>query len=475
MRQSPGQPSPASSTIADTVADPVNELLPLPRLFALGLQHLLVMYAGAIAVPLIVGNALGLSKSDLSYLVNCDLFAAGIGTLIQSLGFLIFGIRLPVMMGVTFAAVAPMIAIGVEPGMGLPGIFGASIVSGVFGIAIAPLMGRLLGLFPRVVTGTVIMLIGFSLLSVGINWAAGGQQMIPQVVDGVKHMVPNPAFGDPFGLAIAALVLVTILLLTKFGNALLCNIAVLLGIVTGTLVAAAFGKVSLADASAAPLMTLVTPFHFGMPKFELSAIISMCIVIVITLVESTGMFLALSHVVGKPISRNELTNGLRADGLATVVAGVFNTFPHTSFSQNIGLVSITGVRSRYVAAAGGLLLIVLGLFPKLSYVVASVPQYVLGGAGIVMFGMVAAAGIRMLGMVDFQQQRHNLLIIAVSVGFGMMPTLAPAFFHHFPDWTHPITHSGIVMGTLVAVVLNAWFNGIRGSHEVMHGAAAAAH
>ena len=235
------------------------------------------------------------------------------------------------------------------------------------------------------------------------------------------------------------------------------------------------GKVSLADASAAPLMTLVTPFHFGMPKFELSAIISMCIVIVITLVESTGMFLALAHVVGKPISRNELTNGLRADGLATVVAGVFNTFPHTSFSQNIGLVSITGVRSRYVAAAGGVLLIVLGLFPKLSYVVASVPQYVLGGAGIVMFGMVAAAGIRMLGMVDFQQQRHNLLIIAVSVGFGMMPTLAPAFFHHFPDWTHPITHSGIVMGTLVAVVLNAWFNGIRGSHEVMHGAAAAAH
>lgn len=229
MRQSPGQPSPSSSTITGAIADPVNEFLPLPRLFALGLQHLLVMYAGAIAVPLIVGNALGLSKSDLSYLVNCDLFAAGIGTLIQSLGFLIFGIRLPVMMGVTFAAVAPMIAIGVEPGMGLPGIFGASIVSGVFGIAVAPLMGRLLGLFPRVVTGTVIMLIGFSLLSVGINWAAGGQQMIPQVVDGVKHMVPNPAFGDPFGLAIAALVLVTILLLTKFGNALLCNIAVLLG------------------------------------------------------------------------------------------------------------------------------------------------------------------------------------------------------------------------------------------------------
>ena len=471
MRQSPGQPTPTPAT----AVDPVNERLPLPRLFALGLQHLLVMYAGAIAVPLIVGNALGLPKAQLSYLVNCDLFAAGIGTLIQSLGFLIFGIRLPVMMGVTFAAVAPMIVIGVEPGMGLPGIFGASIVSGVFGIAVAPLMGRLLGLFPRVVTGTVIMLIGFSLLSVGINWAAGGQQMIPQVVGGVTRMVPNPAFGDPFSLAIAALVLVTILLLTKFGNALLCNIAVLLGIVVGALVAAAFGKVSLADAGAAPLVTLVTPFYFGAPKFELSAIVSMCIVMVITLVESTGMFLALSHVVGKRISRNELTNGLRADGLATVVAGVFNTFPHTSFSQNIGLVSITGVRSRYVAAAGGVLLIILGLFPKLSYVVASVPQYVLGGAGIVMFGMVAAAGIRMLGMVDFQQQRHNLLIIAVSVGFGMMPTLAPQFFHHFPDWTRPITHSGIVMGTLVAVLLNAWFNGIRGTQELMQGAAAAAH
>ncbi len=201
----------------------------------------------------------------------------------------------------------------------------------------------------------------------------------------------------------------------------------------------------------------------------------MCVVMLITLVESTGMFLALADITGKRLSNEDLTRGLRADGLGTVIGGLFNTFPYTSFSQNVGLVTVTGVRSRYVAVAGGIILIGLGLFPKMAHIVASVPQFVLGGAGIVMFGMVAATGIRILGSCDFNRNRFNLFIVAISIGFGMIPTLAPTFFQYLPKWTDPFTHSGIVLGTIVAVVLNVFFNGIQSREEAMRNAAANSH
>ncbi|HBD33097.1 MAG TPA: purine permease, partial [Cupriavidus sp.] len=369
----------ASTTVP---TDLTNERLPSGRLLALGLQHVLVMYAGTVAVPLIVGGALKLPKDQLAFLINADLFAAGLATLIQAFGFWKFGIRMPVMMGVTFASVAPMIAIGNDPNVGLLGIYGAVIASGIFGILIAPMMGRMLGLFPPVVTGTVITLIGVSLMRVGINWAGGGQPTTRAVIDGVVKEVPNLAYGDLSNLAIAGLVLVVILLLTKYGRGLVANCAVLLGIIIGTLVAMGLGKVSFEGLNEASYVAVITPLHFGIPKFELTAILSMCIVMLITLVESTGMFLALSDITGRKLSRDDLTAGLRADGLGTVIGGIFNTFPYTSFSQNVGLVTVTGVRSRYVAAAGGVILIAFGLFPKMAHVVASVPQFVLGGAGI---------------------------------------------------------------------------------------------
>lgn len=231
-------------SIAVPAADSANERVPMGRLVALGLQHVLVMYAGTVAVPLIVGGALNLPKEQLAFLINADLFAAGIATIIQAIGFWKFGIRMPVMMGVTFASVGPMIAIGNDPAIGLLGIYGAVIASGLFGMLIAPLMGRLLGLFPPVVTGTVITLIGVSLMRVAINWSAGGQPTRQEVVDGVLQSVPNPSYGDPTGLAIAAFVLAAILLMTKYGRRLIGNIAVLLGIVFGTLVAMALGKVA---------------------------------------------------------------------------------------------------------------------------------------------------------------------------------------------------------------------------------------
>ncbi|GAA7754879.1 MAG: purine permease [Burkholderiaceae bacterium] len=462
----------ASTTVP---TDLTNERLPSGRLLALGLQHVLVMYAGTVAVPLIVGGALKLPKDQLAFLINADLFAAGLATLIQAFGFWKFGIRMPVMMGVTFASVAPMIAIGNDPNVGLLGIYGAVIASGIFGILIAPMMGRMLGLFPPVVTGTVITLIGVSLMRVGINWAGGGQPTTRAVIDGVVKEVPNLAYGDLSNLAIAGLVLAIILLLSKYGRGLVANCAVLLGIIIGTLVAMALGKVSFEGLNEASYVAVITPLHFGIPKFELTAILSMCIVMLITLVESTGMFLALSDITGRKLSRDDLTAGLRADGLGTVIGGIFNTFPYTSFSQNVGLVTVTGVRSRYVAAAGGLILIAFGLFPKMAHVVASVPQFVLGGAGIVMFGMVAATGIRILGSCDFNRNRHNLFIVAISIGFGMIPTLSPTLFQYLPKWTDPFTHSGIVLGTIVAVALNLFFNGIQSAEEAMRNAAANSH
>jgi len=462
----------ASTTVP---TDLTNERLPSGRLLALGLQHVLVMYAGTVAVPLIVGGALKLPKDQLAFLINADLFAAGIATLIQALGVWKFGIRMPVMMGVTFASVAPMIAIGSDPNVGLLGIYGAVIAAGLFGILVAPLMGRMLGLFPPVVTGTVITLIGFSLMRVGINWAGGGQPTTRAVIDGVVKDVPNLAYGDLSNLAIAGLVLVVILVLTKYGRGLVSNCAVLIGIIVGTLVSMAMGKVSFEGLNDASYVAIITPLHFGMPSFQLTAILSMCIVMLITLVESTGMFLALADITGKKLSNAELTNGLRADGLGTVIGGLFNTFPYTSFSQNVGLVTVTGVRSRYVAVAGGIVLIAFGLFPKMAHVVASVPQFVLGGAGIVMFGMVAATGIRILGSCDFNRNRHNLFIVAIAISFGMIPTLAPTLFQYLPKWTEPFTHSGIVLGTIVAVALNLFYNGIQSHEEAMRNAAANTH
>lgn len=445
------------------------------RCLLMGLQHVLVMYAGTIAVPLIVGSALGLEKDQMAYLINADLFAAGIITVIQSLGLGKFGIRLPIMMGVTFAAVGPMIAIGVNPDVGLTGIYGAVIVSGLFAILIAPLMGRLIRLFPPLVTGSIICLIGLSLLKVGINWSAGGQPTLTRVLDGKAVQVVNPEYGRLDSLLIAFGVLVVILLVNRFGRGILKNLSVLIGLLLGTLVSVLLGRVELHGLGEAPWIALTTPFRFGLPSFDLAAIASLCLVMVIVLAESLGMFLAVGNIVDKRLSSEDLTRGLRADGLGTLIGGIFNTFPYTSFSQNVGLLTVTGVRSRRVTAFGGVILFALGLFPKVAHVVASIPQYVLGGAGLVMFGMVSATGIRILASVDYQKRQHNLLIVAVSLSIGMVPTLSPNFFQHFPAWAHALTHSGIVIGSLAAIALNVFFNGVTRQEESLALAASHAH
>ena len=469
---------------------PVDEKLPAPRLAALGLQHVLVMYAGAIAVPLIVGRALKLTPEQVALLISADLFCCGLVTLIQSLGMTRwFGIRLPVMMGVTFAAVGPMVAFAnAMPGVeGARAIFGAIIGAGVISMIIAPVVSKLLRFFPPVVTGTIIAIIGISLMRVGVGWAMGGPPNLAQsvdvpklvaMVDGAKAaaaaasapvklagpipMVDSPAYGALDNMAIAAAVLVFILLLVKFAKGFIANISVLLGIVAGCAIAIALGKMNFDKVAKAHWFDVVTPFAFGPPTFDLVMILTMTLVMIVVMIESTGMFLALSDLTGKKIEQKDLAAGLRTDGVGTLIGGIFNTFPYTSFSQNVGLVGVTGVKSRWVCVAGGVIMIVLGLLPKMAAFVESIPTFVLGGAGLVMFGMVAATGIRILSTVDFKGNRHNLYIVALSIGFGLVPLVAPRWTQQMAHGLHPLLESGILLTAVAAVALNLFFNGTRG-------------
>ena len=478
---------------------PVDEKLPTGRLAALGLQHVLVMYAGAIAVPLIVGRALKLSPEQVALLISADLFACGIVTLIQSLGLTKwFGIKLPVMMGVTFAAVGPMVAFAnAVPGVdGARAIFGAIIGAGIVSMIIAPIVSKLLRFFPPVVTGTIIAIIGISLMRVGVGWAVGGPAPLAQsvdvpklvaMVDGAKAkaleaaasmpagasapaikltgpipMVDNLSYGALDNMAVAAAVLVFILLLVKYARGFVANISVLLGIVAGCAVAMAMGKMNFDKVGKAHWFDLVTPFAFGMPTFDPVMILTMVLVMVVVMIESTGMFLALSDITGKKISQPELAAGLRTDGLGTLIGGIFNTFPYTSFSQNVGLVGVTGVKSRWVCVAGGIIMVVLGMLPKMAAFVEAIPQFVLGGAGLVMFGMVAATGIRILSTVDYKGNRNNLYIVALAIGFGLIPLVAPRWTQQMSHALHPLLESGILLTAVAAVVLNIFFNGARG-------------
>ncbi|MFI6497415.1 nucleobase:cation symporter-2 family protein [Nonomuraea typhae] len=424
---------------------PVDQRLPLRQAGPLGLQHVLAMYAGAVAVPLIVGGALKLPPEQLAYLINADLLISGVATLIQCVGVWRFGVRLPIMQGVTFAAVTPMIAIGTAGG-GLPAIYGAVIVSGLLVILVAPYFAKIVRFFPPLVTGTIITIIGLSLLPVAARWAAGG--------------AGSPSFGQPRNIALAAAVLLVVLALYRFAPPAAGRVAVLLGIAAGTLAAIPLGFTDFSAAGRADLVGISTPFAFGLPTFEATAIISMCVVMLVAMTETTGDFIAVSELTGAELTGRRLADGLRADGFSTALGGVFNTFPYTAFAQNVGLVGLTGVKSRWVVAIAGGILVLLGLVPMLGAVIAAVPQPVLGGAGIAMFGTVAASGIRTLSRVDFRGN-HNLVIVAVSIGVAAIPVGTPGFYEHFPSWAKIILDSGISTGSLVVIVLNLLFNHLR--------------
>jgi xanthine permease len=438
----------AQNTVADSeivqTKHPVDQMLPWSQLFVYGLQHVLAMYAGAVAVPLILSFALKLSQEQLVYLINADLFTCGVATLIQTLGLgrLPIGIKLPVIQGCTFAAVTPMILIGKTHG--LTTIYGSIIVAGIITFLISPYFSRLIRFFPPVVTGSIITIIGVSLLPVAVNWAAGGDPTSPQYTS-VGFIV------------MAFIVLLIILLVYRFFRGFISNIAILLGLIIGTLIAIPFGIANFSGVTTAAWLGITTPFKYGLPTFDLASIASMTLVMLVTMAETTGDIIAVGEIVDKPIDSKLLARGLRADGLSTVIGGILNAFPYTAYAQNVGLVGLTGVRSRFVVGSAGVILVVLGLFPKLAAIVASIPQPVLGGAGLALFGTVAASGIKTLSKVKFEGN-SNLVVVAVSVGVGLIPLGVSGFYQKFPDWVQIILNSGITAGSITAIILNLALN-----------------
>lgn len=411
------------------------------KIASLGMQHMLAMYAGAIIVPLIVGGGLGLNQKGLTYLVSIDLLMCGVATILQALSNRFFGIGLPVVLGCTFTAVGPMIAIGKQ--YGVSSIYGAIIAAGLFVVIFAKLFGKLVKLFPPVVTGSVVTVIGVTLVPAAINDMAGG--------------VGSKDFGSLENLALAFGVLLFIIIMYRFFDGFIRSISILLGLLFGTIVAAFMGKVSLQAVGEADWFHGIQPFYFGTPTFELTPIITMILVACVGIVEATGVYFALSDICNKKIGEKELTKGYRAEGLAMVLGGIFNAFPYTTYSQNVGLVQLTGVRNRVIIYTCGGMLIALGFIPKIAAITTIIPKSVLGGAMLAMFGMVMAYGIKMLSSVDFGRQ-ENLLIVACSVGIGLGVTVVPTLFSQLPESIRILTDNGIVLGSASAVLLNIVFN-----------------
>ncbi|WP_420716661.1 nucleobase:cation symporter-2 family protein [Streptomyces sp. WM6368] len=450
---------PSSRPSARRQTHPVDELLPLPRLALYGFQHVLAFYAAAVIVPVLLGNALGLSRQELVHLISADLLTCGVASIVQALGVWRIGARLPLVQGVTFTAVSPMIAIGTGAGGGTAGllvVYGAVITAGIATFLFAPLFSRLVTYFPPVVIGTILTIIGITLIPVALQDAAGG-----------AHLIGTPAYGDPKNLAYAAGTLLFILALVRIGRPFLSSLAVLLGLVVGTAAAWFFGDTDFAVVRETDWFGVTTPFHYGMPRFELLPIAAMLVVVLITMVETTGDVYAIGEITGKKVDADTVARALRADGAATVLGGVLNSFPYVAFAENIGLVRMSKVMSRYVVVAAGVFMVVLGLLPKAGSLVASIPHPVLGGAAISMFGIVAAVGIQILGKADLREER-NTLILAVSLGAALLPTTVGPFFDRMPDGLRAVLDSGITLGALTAIALNLLFNVFtsRGTMEI---------
>jgi len=420
----------------------VDEIPPARQLITYGLQHVLVLYAGAVAVPLILGSALGLTNAQIVLLINANLLTSGVATLIQTIGFWKFGARLPLVQACSFIALAPMIMIGKE--YGLPYVFGAVMAGGAAIVVLAPAISRLLRYFPPVVIGSLITIIGISLMPAAAIWLGGGDPSTPSF-----GSAPNVLLG-------LATILITLIVYTRFSG-VIGNLAVLLGLLGGTGVAATFGLTSFEQIASAKWFEISPPFAFGTPQFSLAPALIMTLAMMVIMAETTGNVLAIGQIVDKPATQRTLGNAIRADGLSTLIGGVFNSFPYNAFTQNTGLIKLSGIKSRYVVATSGVIMILMGLFPKLGALIASVPRPVLGGSAVVMFGMTTVAGIEMLSRVKFEGTR-NAIIIAVSISVGVLPMSFPPLFAHASGTLKLVLESGIFMGAITAVLMNLVLN-----------------
>jgi len=429
---------------------PEDERLGIGASFTYGLQHVLTMYGGIIAVPLIIGQAAGLDPTAIGLLVASGLFIGGLATVLQSLGVPFFGSQLPLVQGVSFAGVATMLAImntgdleGASSEAKLQAVFGAVIAASVIGLIIAPFFAKIVKFFPPVVTGVVITTIGLSLMPVAAGWAMGG--------------AGSEGYGSVENIVLAAVTLVIVLALSKVGVATISRLSILLAIVIGTVIATIMGKVDFSGVAEGGIVAFPTPFAFGTPTFQVGAIVSMLVVVLVIMTETTADIIAVAEIVDTDVTPRRIADGLRADMISSAVAPVFNSFTQSAFAQNVGLVAITGIRSRFVVTAGGVILVLLGLLPIVGGVVAVIPPPVLGGAGIVLFGSVAAAGIRTLSTVKYDGNM-NLIIVAAGIAFGILPEVEPEFYSGFPTAVQIIFGSGISSAAIVAVLLNLLFN-----------------
>lgn len=409
---------------------------------ALGLQHVLAMYAGAVIVPLLIGGALNFTPEEMTYLVSIDIFMCGVATLLQLTVNKFFGIGLPVVLGCAIQAVSPLILIGSNQGIGA--MYGSIIVAGIFIILISGVFSKIKRFFPPVVTGTVITVIGLTLIPVALEKMGGGSKTMTD-------------FGSTKFLVLAFVTIATILIVQIYGIGFMRSIAVLIGLLVGTGLAAFLGMVNLAPVAEATWFHMPQPFYFGRPTFEWSSILTMILISLVSMVESTGVYFALGEITNKKIQEDDLKRGYRAEGLAVLLGGIFNTFPYTGFSQNVGLVQLSGIKNRKPIYFSAGFLILLGLLPKIGAVATIIPDPVLGGAMLVMFGMVATQGIRMLAHVDFTNE-SNLLVVAMSVGLGLGVTVVPELFAGLPETVQLFTSNGIVVASLTSIILNVLFN-----------------
>ena len=410
--------------------------------FILSVQHLLAMYAGAILVPIIVGTSLKFSAEEIAYLVTVDIFMCGVATFLQANK--VTGTGLPIVLGCTFTAVAPMILIGQTKGLDV--LYGSHLISGILVVLIAPFFSYLVKFFPPVVTGSVVTIIGINLMPVAMNYLAGGE--------GAKN------YGDTKNLILGGVTLLIILILQRFTKGFLKSIAILIGLAIGTALAGIFGMVDIKQVGDAHWFGFPVPFRFSGFGFDVSSILVFFIVAVVSLIESTGVYHALSEITGRKLERKDFRKGYTAEGLAIILGSIFNAFPYTAYSQNVGLVSLSGAKKNNVIYGMVILLLICGCIPKLGALANIIPLPVLGGAMIAMFGMVMAYGVSILGNINFQNQ-NNLLIIAISVGLGAGISAVPQAFKGLGEQFAWLTQNGIVLGAISAIILNFFFNGIK--------------
>ncbi|WP_221625827.1 nucleobase:cation symporter-2 family protein [Rothia nasimurium] len=425
-------------TPAETSTDmlyQIDDTPPLGVSILLALQHILAAFAGIIAVPLVVCTALGFNVAQTSLMVSASIFVAGLTTFIQSRGIGPVGARVPGMMGTDFTFVNPTIAVGSQ--FGMAGIVAATISASLVEIVLSRFIKPLMRFFPPLITGTVVALIGITLLPVSMDWAAGG--------------AGSEDYGSLQNLTIAFGVMALTLAIAHFGRGILRAAAVFIGMVVGYLVCIPLGLVDLSVVSDAAWFALPNIFAYGL-HFDLASTLAFVPAYIVSTIGTVGIMMAIGQASGATLDSKRVSNGVLADGVGSALAGAFGAGPNTAFSQNVGLITLTKVASRRVMITAGIILAILGVFPKLSALISVMPQPVLGGAGVIMFGLVAAQGIKTLTTIELGDR--ELLIVSVAFALGIGVTVRPDMLANLPTALQMILSSGISTGTLAALLLN---------------------